>query len=127
MSTSSVTIAPLQWAQLKDIEDVEPLGDADTACLLDILSVLSKHGMAERFGVALLHSHFEMSEDEVLMEETDKESRTLISRAVKQSEAGGSGVPTVWMLREGDATVSIRCRSYCWKTLLGHSIRHRQK
>lgn len=106
-------IAPIQWSTLKDISDVKPLNDGDTDCFVEIREVLRKYDKLERFGVALLHSHFDLADDEIMLESSDEESRTLVTTAVKQANAGTSNIGTVWMLREGDATTMSWCRSYC--------------
>ena len=121
---NTLTIAPLQWSELKDIDDVEPLNDGDTDCLVEIRAVLKKHGKLERFGVALLHSHFDMASDEIMLETTDEDSRALISTPVKESEAGDNKVGTIWMLREGDVTTMSWCRKFCKKWLMGHDKEH---
>lgn len=108
-----VTIAPIQWSSLKDIDAVEPINDNDTDCLIEIRDVLKKHGKMERLGVALLHSHFDLESDEILLESSDEENRTLITQAVRQAEAGNSNIATILMLREGDAATMSWCRKYC--------------
>jgi len=110
-----VTIAPMQWSNLRDIDAVEPINDGDTDCLIEIRDVLKKHGKMERLGVALLHSHFDLESDEILLESSDEENRTLITKAVKQADAGNSNIATILMLREGDAATmsSSWCRKYC--------------
>jgi hypothetical protein len=127
---STLTIAPMQWTSVRDIDDVEPLSDADTDCLAEIRDVLKRHGKSERFGVALLHSHFPLGNDEILLETSDIETRTLILKPAKQSEAASS-IGTIWMLRDGEIATMAWCRSYCKKVfggLLGHVKSHtRQK
>ena len=59
MSSATLAMAPTQWGRYEDINDVEPLNEGDQACLTEIREVLKKHGKRERFGVALLHRHFE--------------------------------------------------------------------
>ncbi len=120
-----LTIAPMQWSSLKDIDSVEPINDSDTDCLIEIRDVLKKHGKMERLGVALLHSHFDLESDEILLESSDEENRTLITQAVKQTDAGNSNIATILMLREGDATMMSWCRKYCEKGYFGtHSKQH---
>ena len=121
---NTLTLAPLQWSELKDIDDVKPLNDGDTDCLVEIRDVLKKHGKMERFGVALLHSHFDMASDEIMLESTDEDGRALISKPIKESEAGDNKVGTIWMLREGDVTTMSWCRKYCEKWIFGHYKQH---
>jgi hypothetical protein len=67
----------------------------------------------KRFGVALLHSHFPLGTDEVMLELSDEESRTLTIKPVKQSDAGDNNVGTIWMLRDGNFETVAWCRTYC--------------
>ena len=71
---------------LQNIDRIDPFSKADEDCLTEVNAVLLKHGAASRFGVSLLHSHFEMSADEVLLEETDVENRSQTLSVIKRSE-----------------------------------------
>jgi hypothetical protein len=66
--------------------DISEFGPQDQACLDEIRSVLERHGRLDRVGVCLLHQHFPMADDEVLMESCDEEARTLTLRPMKRSE-----------------------------------------
>ncbi len=70
---------------LPNIDSITPFGSGDEACLKEVGAVLKKHGASSRFGVNLLHSHFQMSEDEVLLEETDVANRKQIISVVKKA------------------------------------------
>lgn len=107
-----------QWSNLKDIADVEPIGEGDQGCLAEIRDVLKKYGMLERLGVALLHRHFELDEDEAVLELADLDTRTLTTRPVKLSDVGADSVGTIWMLRDGGAATMSWCRSYCRKSIV---------
>ncbi len=119
MSATVLEVAPTQWGSLKDIEDVEPINDSDLECLAEVRDVLAKHGKRERFGVALLHKHFDMEEGEVLVEETDKDARELTIRPMKQDEAGNT-VPTIWKLGDGVCQPLLGCLSRCVWVQFGH-------
>ena len=97
MATAQLEISPLQWAHLKKLGEIEPLNDSDLQCMAEVRKVLIKHGKRDRFGLALLHKHFDMDDNEVLLESTDKQARELNIRPVKRDEAADS-VPTIWML-----------------------------
>jgi hypothetical protein len=81
----SVVLNPLQWSSLKDIDDVRPIDDSDAVCLEEVRLVLAKHGNLDRFGIALLHSHFQVAEDEMMLETTDAEHREHRVRPIKKS------------------------------------------
>ena len=110
---ANFSIAPTQWGKLPDIDDVEPIGDKDVACLQEVYAVLKKHGCDTRFGVAMLHKHFEIANDELLVEETDKENRVLTIKPVKRAYAGPL-METIWQLESDSAgKVMMGCRQFC--------------
>ncbi len=120
--------SPVQWSQLPDLADVPPIDETDVACFKALRDGLKAHGKAERFGVALLDSHFDLDEDEIMLEFPDSGSRTLQSRLAKPAGVGVGSVPTLGVLDGevvGDA--DYYCHSYCWETLLGQSLRHQQR
>lgn len=82
----------MQWNRLDHIAEVEPISDADGPCLEEIRQVLAKHGSLARFGVTLLHSHFDLSDDEIMMETTDLDSREQRVRPVNRSWLDAEGV-----------------------------------
>lgn len=85
-------IAAMQWSDLSHIADVRPIDEADADCLEEIRQVLARHNCLERFGLALLHNHFELADDEILLETTDVNTREQYLRPVKQSWMDENGV-----------------------------------
>jgi hypothetical protein len=81
----TVVLESMQWADLQHIADVTPINESDSDCLEEIRLVLIKHKALDRFGVALLHNHFEVAEDEMMLETTDAERREHLVRPVKRS------------------------------------------
>jgi hypothetical protein len=66
-------------------------------CLNELQSVIEKYDLTRKFGVALLHKHFEIGEDEVLLETNDPVNRSLNSEPVKINEAEKKGyATTIW-------------------------------
>jgi hypothetical protein len=98
----------MQWSDLKRLKDVEPFNDDDLECLAEVREVLKKHGKRERFGVALLHKHFEMDDNELLLENSDEETRELSIKPV-QRESAENSVPTIVMLLDDEN----RCVQSC--------------
>lgn len=82
MSAAAQMVAT-QWNHLPDIQDVKPLTANDRACLDAMRAVLEKHGCLDRFGVNLLHKHFAVADDEILVEQADEAGRRLITKPVK--------------------------------------------
>ncbi|MFG2181550.1 hypothetical protein ACGFLS_22920 [Streptomyces abikoensis] len=62
---------------LPSFEEAEGLGPQDGAFVRDLVAVLDKHGNLDRFGLCLLHDHFRLAPDEVLVETHDLDARTL--------------------------------------------------
>lgn len=85
-------ISAMQFSKLSHIADVPPIGDVDEPCLSEIRDVLEKHGNLHRFGIALLHNHFDLSDDEIMMETTDLEKREHFVRPMKKSEIEAQGI-----------------------------------
>ena len=101
MVANALVVQPMDWAPLADIDDVAPLGEADAECLQEIYAVLKRHGKHERFGVTLLHKHFPVNDDEVMLEHTDTANRRLELRpARKDSPEVARSVQTSWRLTE---------------------------
>ncbi|WP_009965197.1 hypothetical protein [Verrucomicrobium spinosum] len=69
-------------ADLPDIDEVPEFSDADRDCLDAVRAVLRKHGKLSTFGLTLLHQHFDLQEDEVLLETADPATRTITIRPV---------------------------------------------
>lgn len=123
----TVLAMPMQWSEFQDIDDVEPMNDSDGECLAEVRNVLKKHDMLNRFGVALLHKHFDLSEDEILLETSDNDARTLILKPTKKADAGENNVGTIFALREGDIETMSHCHTFCKRGMMGnHFSSHRK-
>jgi hypothetical protein len=85
LDTNSISLEVMQWSRLEPIDDVKPIDDADAPCLEEIRQVLEKHGALSRFGVSLLHSHFELADDEMMLETTNQAHREHWVRPVKRA------------------------------------------
>ena len=89
---NQVVVESMQWNSLRHIADVDPIGDRDAACLEEVRGVLMKHGQVERLGLCLLHSHFDVAGDEILLETTNVERREHWVRPVKKAELEAAGI-----------------------------------
>jgi hypothetical protein len=107
--------AALAYAKLRDAEEVNPLNSSDTACIDEIRAVLEKYDRIDRFGVCLLHKHFQMQDDEMLVETTDVANRKLVMEVRKRAEAEAAGgfIETQWHL--GASGAQMGCRVACVK------------
>ena len=120
-----------QWNHLSDINDVKPLDNNDRNCLAAVSDVIAKFGCLDRFGVNLLHRHFEMSDDEILVEQVDEAGRKLVTEPVKVDSVRdrmSSAYETQWhWRRDAGGEVSLICILRCfpgnWQSP-GHSTQH---
>lgn len=117
-----ITISPMQWTRVRDLREVEPLNDADAACMEELRHVLARHGRLGRFALHLIHKHFDVEPHEVLVEYSDASSREQRLRVeARASEALRDAVPTTWTLDTGRPTVACVC---AYRPRLGHLGRH---
>jgi len=113
-----------EFNALMDVDQVPPINDHDLDCLAEVRDVLKKFGKQDRFGVALLHKHFDLQPGEVLLEETDVTTRMSTLRPI-MAGAAGSTMETLWQLGDGDAKAMLGCRSQCQTDVHGnHSSFH---
>ncbi|TWB15529.1 hypothetical protein FBZ89_114123 [Nitrospirillum amazonense] len=122
MSATALVMRPMEWTPLQDIDAVEPIGEGDTECLKEMYAVLKRHGKAARFGVTLLHKHFAMGDDEVLLEHTDPATRRLVLQPAKvDSPEVGRSMQTSWMLTEDQGAVTnTACYRRCERNIHGN-------
>lgn len=76
-------------------EEAEGLGPEDSQFVRDLVTVLEKHGNLARFGLCLLHDHFPVAADEVLVENHDIAARTLRIQVEKAATTGHTR-PSQW-------------------------------
>lgn len=120
-----------QWNHLSDIHDVAPLSDQDHACLDAVRDVLARFGCLDRFGLNLLHKHFEMAADEILVEQVDEEARKLVTKPVKVAVVADdlqNSIATQWhWRRDKNGKYEQICVSRCfpgnWESP-GHANQH---
>jgi hypothetical protein len=119
---NTLVMQPMDWASLSDIDDVEPVGVDDTACLQELYAVLKRHGKHERFGVTLLHKHFPVNDDEVMLEHIDSANRRLELRpAKKDSPEVARSVQTSWRLTEAvGPQPNTACYIRCVRNIYGN-------
>ncbi|MBA6433946.1 MULTISPECIES: hypothetical protein [Streptomyces] len=84
-----------QRPALPTFEEAEGLGPQDAEFVRDLIAVLEKHGNLDRFGLCLLHDHFPLATDEVLVETNDPEARTLQIR-VEKANGTRHAKPSQW-------------------------------
>ncbi len=82
-TNQSIAVQVTKWSNLLGVDEIPKISDADIECLNEVRAVLKKHNQLERFGISLLHKHFDIAEDEFLLETTDVTERTQLIRPAK--------------------------------------------
>jgi len=119
---TNLTVVAMQWMNTQDLHDCEPLNEQDLACMNEMRAVLAKHGKLERFALHLIHKHFDIAEDEVLVEYSDATRREQFFRVEKaDSETARHAIPTTWTLQQ----IQPMARCVCaYRQGHGHLGRH---
>ncbi len=122
MTSTALVMQPMDWALLDDIDDIEPIGEADGDCLKELYGVLKRHNMHERFGVTLLHKHFPLAADEVMLEHTDAAGRRLELRPANiDSPEVQRSIQTSWRLTDDSGAVTnTACYRRCERDIHGN-------
>lgn len=99
-------------AELPNINEVPHISDEDRKCFEEVRQVLTKHGRQRRFGLTLLHQHFPVAKNEVMLETNDPKKRTLVMRPIKASKLTEINFrETQWRLDGEKATMNCVCHT----------------
>lgn len=122
----SIRLSATGWAAFPDVDDVRPIGNDDREVLAEIRDVLIKHGATSRFGVNLIHRHFDLKADEVLFETTDVENRVqqMEVRPVSILKDHKNVLETQWVF--DDKTRATMCVGGCHYNF-GHKRIHNRR
>jgi len=104
-------IAATHWAALPDVSDVQPLSAGDRAMFDEIREVLQRHQALQRFGLNLLHRHFNLEDGECILETTDTTQRRQLIEVRKLSELAGQRVIETQWVFDGGGT--LYCVGFC--------------
>lgn len=119
---SKLTIQPMQWTRTKDLHDCAPLAEDDLKCMEEVRSVLAKHNKLGRFALHLIHKHFDLDDDEILVEYSDPTIREQFFKVEKaNSEAVARAIPTTWTLEALQPSARCVC---AYRPGQGHLGRH---
>lgn len=118
-----------EHAGLIDIDETEPFNpNKDQALFDEIKSVLTKHGALHRFGVTLLHKHFDVYDGERMIETCDAETRTLTIQPVKRPLGPNETyVGTNWRFDTDSILVNQMCFADCLKSGTSHKEIHKKR
>lgn len=86
------------------------LSNSDHACINDIVQVLKKHDCLDRFGLTLLHKHFDLEDGEVLAETNNPVCRTLLVEPIDRTDLANSRYyETAWRFDSGRPITTCVC------------------
>jgi len=99
--------------KLPHITEVKPLSNEDNLTMEKLYQVLKEQNALKRFGITLLHEHFEVGDDEVLVEFTDIKTRTQTILPVSKNDPELiDSIETSWRLDTGIPVMACRCKKY---------------
>ena len=111
----SVTSFAQNVNSLGNIDDIDGRLPNDDVIFAEVREVLRRHGVERKYGLTLLHKHFDIEEDEVMVEFTDIVGRTQISKPVKVQEISTKSlIEVTWRL--DDERLMSACDRYCSPT-----------
>ena len=109
---------------LTDIDDTPDPSQSEREQLERLADFMAKEGMTERFGITLLHDHFPVSDDEILIEFYDAENRTLTTRPCPKTDlAKYTQAPRETQWRWDNAS-GLLCLIHCINNGQGHGGTH---
>ena len=116
--TKTVNANP--YATLQDISEVQPYDAQKDAKLFKALhEVLREYDAVDRFGLTLLHDHFEVGANEWMVETHDEQNRTLTIKPYRNEELQEAKVDlqeTNWRFDKAGEVVAMQL---CVKDLQG--------
>lgn len=121
-----LNLETVQWTRLRQIEDLDPICDTDYDVLREVRDVLIKHGYEDRFGICLLHKHFEIKQGEMPLERSDEEKRISTITVVPEEEIDDAWA-TSWAFSKDvpDIKAGRNCTQKCAGFgTTGHSRQH---
>lgn len=117
------SMSAAEFNALPVIDDVTPLNEDDYACMEDIRNILQRYGKIDRFGIMLLHRHFELQPGEMLVEYTDVGKRMQTVEVGSGVDMRPCAVETAWALKAG-ASLAVCYPGVCVYTGNGHYRGH---
>ena len=82
----------MDYAALPDIDTfgVEKVDARDRECLNDIGALLIARGVNDRFGISLLHSHFPLGADELMIQAANEDQRKITLLPTRRPSSGSA-------------------------------------
>jgi hypothetical protein len=122
----TIALKPMKWSELTHVDDVEPLGTSDEQVMEDIRNVLERHDALSRFGIFLVHKHFELAPDEYILETTDEDAREQRLSVVRGDNPDENTIQTMWQFDKYGETAVTQCVLRCHYDS-GHKQRHKRE
>lgn len=107
-----IVLESIQHTRLNDIDELEPINEKDYEILDEVREILNKHNYTDRFGMILLHKHFDITENEMLIEETDEINRVSTVKVEKAKGTEKNTIETMWKFGK-DVKAGTRCVLRC--------------
>lgn len=79
-----IAVQMTRWSEFQDVDKV--LKSNGEEWFYELRDVLKKHNALDRFGITLLHKHFDVADDEIMLETTDVGNRTLHMQPIKTKD-----------------------------------------
>jgi hypothetical protein len=93
------------------IDTVAAFSDNDKPLFNELREVLQKYQALNRFGITLLHNHFSLGDDEVLLEKTDVSARKQTIEPISLKRLNEMNViETAWCMDDKNIHVIGRCQ-----------------
>ena len=106
-----------------DIHDAEKRVASDAAMFSEVAAVLRRQGLQDKYGLTLLHKHFDLHDDEQLVEFTDVQNRVLTLKPMRIGEIPRENLTeTNWCLN--DNSVVSACVVFCHGAYGQHKAQH---
>lgn len=123
---TTVQVQAMQWGDIPYMGSpkLQPFSPDDSECFREIRDVLARHRALKRFGVFLIHKHFDIDDDEEMTECTDQPGRLLTIAPRKKVEIDRDvTIPTNWIFTETEEIAAACCT--CARNDQGHQGYHR--
>jgi len=93
------------------LEEGNVLDASDMECFSEIRNILLRYGKTEKFGITLLHKHFDLHEGETLVESTDTSTRTMTIQPEVLDPGEVGALDTQWYLGSRMPLSLVKCRT----------------
>lgn len=127
ISGKDVLVPPLVNATqgLMDIDNTSDASRAEFLGVQEVLHMMEAKNLTSRFGITLLHKHFDVADDEIMIETCDTKKRTLLIRPIKKTILAKMPVEVRQTQWRGDVEgIGLGCSVVCTNTGQGHSPSH---